>query len=66
MLEYSKTILEKVAFDEFLFQKELRKAKRLLNRAEIKELEKWCSTRFGGRFGSLKHATQYNDTQVEF
>ena len=47
MLEYTKTILEKVSFDRKLFEKELRKAIRYLLEPELKELERWCMERFG-------------------
>lgn len=42
MLEYSKIILEKVSFDAFLFEKEFRKFRKLLQRGERSELEHWC------------------------
>lgn len=47
MLEYTKTILEKVAFDRKLFEKELKKAVRYLVENELRELERWCMERFG-------------------
>jgi hypothetical protein len=50
MLEYTKTILEKVSFDRKLFEKELRKAIRYLVEQELKELERWCMERFGLRY----------------
>ena len=50
MLEYTKTILEKVSFDRKLFEKELRKAIRYLLEPELKELERWCMERFGLRY----------------
>ncbi|GAA4830928.1 hypothetical protein [Algivirga pacifica] len=46
MLEYSKTILEKVSFDRNLFEKELNKAFALLTRDETLKLKIWCSQRF--------------------
>ncbi len=60
MLEYAKTILEKVAFDEFLFKKELRKAKRFLTKSEMQELTQWCNQRFGSSSYSFsgKQATR--------
>jgi len=42
MLEYIKIILQKVSFDRKLFEKELRKAIRMLMPAEIKRLRQWC------------------------
>ena len=47
MLNYVKTILTKVSFDALLFEKELKKAIKLLVADEINELKKWCYTRFG-------------------
>ena len=41
-LEYSEQILEKVSFDRQLFEKELRKAIRLLTDADVRELRNWC------------------------
>ncbi len=52
MLEYSKTILEKVAFDSFLFNKELKKAEKFLTESEMAELAHWCSKRFGREINS--------------
>ena len=46
MLEYVKTILEKVSFDRSLFEKELRKALRTLGLDELKQLKSWCYERF--------------------
>ncbi|GLU50879.1 MULTISPECIES: hypothetical protein [Dyadobacter] len=42
MLEYIKIILQKVSFDRRLFEKELRKAIRMLMPAEVKRLRNWC------------------------
>ena len=41
MLEYAKTILLKVSFDKILFEKELRKALRMLLPAELVQLKEW-------------------------
>ena len=46
MLEYSKSILEKVSFDPELFQKELKKALKMLNPDEMRELILWCRAHF--------------------
>jgi hypothetical protein len=48
MLDYVKTILEKVSFDLKLFEKELKKALKTLVDKEIEELKKWCFIKFGG------------------
>lgn len=50
MLEYVKTILLKVSFDKMLFEKELRKAFKVLQRAELKELRVWCYEQFSGMY----------------
>ena len=41
MLDYTKTILQKVSFDAKLFAKEVKKAAALLLPAEIQELKIW-------------------------
>lgn len=46
MLEYIKIILQKVSFDRRLFEKELRKAIRMLMPDEVKRLKMWCYERF--------------------
>ncbi|WP_026999041.1 hypothetical protein [Eisenibacter elegans] len=47
MLEYVKTILQKVSFDKNLFEKELRKSiARYLETEEVDELRKWCYGQF--------------------
>lgn len=48
MLEYSKFILQKVSFDEFLFKKELEKALKILLPEEIKQLIHWAKEQFIG------------------
>ena len=47
MLEYFKTILSKVSFSKSLFEKELRKAIKVLVEDELKELQRWCHKKFG-------------------
>jgi hypothetical protein len=46
MLEYTKTILLKVSFDNSLFEKELRKGLRMLEREELWQLRTWCYDTF--------------------
>ena len=48
MLEYIKIILHKVSFDRRLFEKELRKAIRMLMPAEVKRLRLWCYENYSG------------------
>lgn len=47
MLNYVKTVLSKVSFDARLFEKELRKAIKMLIAEEVNELKRWCYTSFG-------------------
>lgn len=53
MLEYFKTILSKVSFDRWLFEKELKKAIRALIPEEIKTLRDWCYDQFGQIYESI-------------
>lgn len=50
MLEYSKTILEKVSFDRSLFEKELRKALKMLVDCDRQELQQWVLQKFGYQY----------------
>ncbi|SFB40435.1 hypothetical protein [Algoriphagus aquimarinus] len=43
-LNYYKTILEKVSFDKKLLEKEYKKAKRLLEGPEAKDLDYWVNS----------------------
>ena len=47
MLEYFKTILSKVSFSKYLFEKELKKAIKVLVEEELLELQRWCNKKFG-------------------
>ena len=53
MLNYVKTVLTKVSFDALLFEKELRKAIRLLIAEEVSELRNWCYASFGNQYASI-------------
>lgn len=53
MLEYFKVILTRVSFDLRLFEKELRKAIRMLIDDEINELRRWCYTTFNSQFNAI-------------
>jgi hypothetical protein len=46
MLEFKKRILMKVSFDLMLFEKELRKAIKWLQKEESIELRNWCYQQF--------------------
>ncbi|MGV3560143.1 hypothetical protein [Larkinella arboricola] len=50
MLEYIKTILQKVSFDKQLFEKELKKAIGLLVPEEVKQLKSWCYEKFSNLY----------------
>jgi hypothetical protein len=52
-LDYVKTILAKVSFDQTLFRKELKKAIRVLLPHEVDLLREWCYRRFGQLYASI-------------
>ena len=47
MIEYVKTILQKVSFSTYLFERELRKGLRLILSTEVEEFKNWCYEMFG-------------------
>jgi len=47
MLEYTKTILQKVSFSPALFGKELKKSLNWLQKEEVNILRSWCIVTFG-------------------
>ena len=53
MLNYVKTVLTKVSFDALLFEKELRKAIKVLIADEINELKRWCYNSFGNEYEAI-------------
>jgi hypothetical protein len=53
MLELSKQILQKVSFDSFLFEKELRKSIRWIKREEVLVLQTWCLATFGHLYSDV-------------
>jgi hypothetical protein len=53
MLEYTKTIMQKVSFNRLLLQKELGKAMKWLNQQEREELAKWTRLNFGPSYEDL-------------
>ncbi|WP_460672852.1 hypothetical protein [Larkinella ripae] len=59
MLEYIKTILQKVSFDKKLFEKELKKAIGLLIPAEVKQLKSWCYEKFSNLYLSVLNRCFY-------
>lgn len=48
MIEYVKTILKKVSFSRYLFERELRKGLRMILPEEVEEFKNWCYQMFGG------------------
>ncbi|MFD1142331.1 hypothetical protein ACFQ4C_14490 [Larkinella insperata] len=59
MLEYIKTILQKVSFDKQLFEKELKKAIGLLVPGEVKQLKSWCYEKFSNLYLSVLNRCFY-------
>ncbi len=57
MLDYIKTILLKVSFNRYLFEKELRKAVRALIPAELLQLRSWCYEQFAARYSPILDRT---------
>lgn len=53
MLEFSKSILQKVSFDRLLFEKELRKALKWIRKEEVLVLKSWCLATFGATYSDL-------------
>lgn len=53
MLNYVKTVLSKVSFDARLFEKELRKAIKVLIGEEVNDLRNWCYARFGSEHEAI-------------
>ncbi|MFM8911680.1 MAG: hypothetical protein ACKOE6_02025, partial [Flammeovirgaceae bacterium] len=52
-LNYFKTILSRVSFDARLFEKELRKAIKMLIAEELQELRSWCYANYGNQYRSI-------------
>lgn len=59
MLEYVKTVLNKVSFDKRLFRKEYKKSHNWLTTGEIHELRAWLRKRF------LPDAQQQNSRSIQ-
>lgn len=53
MLEYAKTIVQKVSFNKHLLRKELGKAMNWLNPREREELAEWTAKQFGTAYADL-------------
>ena len=54
-LDFSKTILEKVSFDRYLFNKELKKLVIWLGEEdeEVKDLYNWCQDKYGNQYPDI-------------
>lgn len=50
LVEYIKIILQKVSFDAKLFEKELKKAIRMLVPEELSQLKAWCYDQYGSMY----------------
>jgi hypothetical protein len=50
MLEYTKTVLQKVSFNRELFARELRKAFKWLRKDELVLLHAWCLLTFSDTY----------------
>jgi hypothetical protein len=53
MIEMNKYVLDKVSFDKVLFQKELVKAIKVLEKNDRIQLRTWCQDNFGQYSGIL-------------
>ncbi|EAY29605.1 hypothetical protein [Microscilla marina] len=54
MLEYVKTILQKVSFDKILFEKELNKSiSKYLKPNEVEEFRDWCYQMFNPTYPQI-------------
>lgn len=51
MVEFAKTILTRVSFDQKLFGKELRKLIIWSQNENLNDLRNWCESNYGDRFG---------------
>lgn len=47
MIEYVKTILQKVSFSSYLFERELKKGLKLILPSEFEGFKDWCYQMFG-------------------
>jgi hypothetical protein len=53
MLEFCKSVLQKVSFDHLLFQKELTKSIQWVNQSEVENLRIWCMETYGNQHGVI-------------
>ncbi len=64
MLEYVKTILGKVSFDNELFMRELKKALAQLSPAEQGQLKNWLKMNYEERLSELHSTETYQGTTI--
>jgi len=53
MLEFSKSVLQKVSFDHLLFKKELMKSIQWINQTEAESLKEWCLEMYGNQYAEI-------------
>ncbi|MDZ4205493.1 MAG: hypothetical protein U1C46_11840 [Bacteroidales bacterium] len=53
MLEYTKTVLQKVSFSRELFAKELHKSVQWLKKEELVLLQAWCLITFSDTYSDI-------------
>ena len=53
MLEYTKTVLQKVSFNRELFKKELIKSLHWLKKEEVILLQVWCVILYNDRYSEI-------------
>jgi len=53
MIEYVKTILKKVSFSRYLFERELRKGLRMILPEELEDFRNWCYQEFGRLYAAI-------------
>jgi len=54
MLEYCKTILQKVSFNKSLFEKELKKSLTLIKKEDRQAFIKWCKATFTDKIDAVE------------
>jgi|TARA_B110000467_G_C18239313_1_gene433581 hypothetical protein len=55
MLEFSKSVLQKVSFDHLLFKKELTKSIQWINQTDLEHLKEWCLEMYGAKYANIIH-----------
>ncbi len=53
MLEFCKSVLQKVSFDHTLFQKELNKSIKWINQEDAENLRQWCLNTYGNKYADI-------------